>query len=176
MGLSTIGLAFRPISPTMTADEIVRNLFGPGYHHDQDENVRKAVEIAIEINGDACFVYNADLVKPHLFGEAQDCTETWRSLGKPSNMAAFCHLDPGGAWGYVIFEQGMSIRRRLDQEEKVIDEGEQKDYETQAAHEWAEGDAPGMLRCVLISLFGGCPWDKWNYRNEPLRYRRAGVL
>jgi hypothetical protein len=176
MGLSTAGIAFRSTIPTMTYDEIVSHLFGPGYQRHVNQrpvqwedrfDIRKTGDVAIEIKGEVCFVYSSDLVQPDFFEGTHDCTQMWRVLEQPSSMTGFCHFDSGAAYGYVIFENGMKIRRRIDVGARTVDEGSQRNFEIQTVREWAEnGNTSVMLRCVLIT---------WSYQNEPPCYRRASV-
>jgi hypothetical protein len=118
MGVAQAGVAFRPRAEIADLPRFVSELFGEEYVEIAHPNVR---EFDIRHGGDvmvqnfdgAIFVCSGDLAWGHLKDVGSDLLLLYHQLGSPTTFTVFCNYDSGGSYGYVLVENGVRKRSRL---------------------------------------------------------------
>lgn len=200
MGLSIAGFAFRTTSSTPSEDEMIRRAFGddfrlvPNADAADSNDIRLPGVMAVESRHDSIFIYTGEFAGRVLFDRQPVSASFLSALGNPVTLVVFCHYDSGGSFGYALIEGGVQTRFRLHSEGTTTDEGVPKDYEMAWLHAKEVVEEPGeppafqnietgdialkdyvsakLLNEGMIRLFGGCPWDDWNYKTRLRAYRR----
>ena len=142
MGIAQAGIVFRPQAPLDDVELFVSDLYGKKVrqieHPDVGQfDIRNPGDVMVQRFGDTYFVCNNDIAWDLLEFPQTDVIHTYRSLGSPQMLMAFCHYDSGGSYGYAFFENGERTRSRLQTvggayRKPLIECGIPKDFE----HRW----------------------------------------
>lgn len=113
MGLAVCGMVFQRQSGIFEPDKIISTLFGEQFRRlsqpSDSFDIRRDEFISIELIDNTCFVYSSALTNQFVFNQSEDISGIYNALEMPELILAFCHLDSGGSYGYVFFENGKKL-------------------------------------------------------------------
>lgn len=118
MGVAQAGIAFRARQEIGDMRAFVSTLVGRHVeqipHPDVGQfDIRRPTDIMVQDFGGALFICNGALAETHLENTASDVATLHARLGAPGFFVVFCNYSSGGTYGYVLVDDGVRTRSRL---------------------------------------------------------------